>query len=337
MKALTKFTIKKELKAFVLLSVLSLLLFALQSCSDDAPIEPTCETDPSLCVVEFDYQTFQANAELTDSRVQYYEDNSSDLEVQIFSAESNQDNFRPLVLLSPGGGWTRYTRVVDINAIAINLAKRGYVVGVVEYSINAGGSSWNAYVMAQSILDIKAAVKFFKKNAETYRIDPDKIFTGGWSSGGQASLYSAHMSEEDFAEGSDDLRATLEDPFNAYGFEPDIYEEYSSEVKGTLLLMPWSADPGLFDTNGPAIMMIAHPRSYFNGGERIWGEFELGGGLLYGPDVMRTHALSAGYVEGSNLHYHIMDEDDQHAEHINYSPLMTQHYDRIAAFFHQNL
>ncbi|MFY0627889.1 MAG: hypothetical protein JXR07_16440 [Reichenbachiella sp.] len=336
MKYLAKITIQKELKIFLLLSILSLLLFSLQSCSEnDEPA--TCETDASLCIFDFDYQTFHSMAEVAITTTKYYDDNSKDLEVKIFEAESNNDNFRPLLLLSPGGAWTRYTRLDDINAIALNLAKRGYVVGVVEYTINEGGSSWNPYIMVQSILDIKAAVKFFKKNAVSYRIDTEKIFSGGWSSGGQASLYSAHLSEEDFEVAVIDFKNVVEAPFAAYGFEPNIYEEYSSDVKGTILLMPWSADPGLFDLEGPSVMMIAHPNSHFAGGERIWGEFLLGGSLLYGPDKMREHALSAGYIEGENLQLHVMDDYDMHDSHVNYSPLMDQHYDRITDFIFNNL
>ncbi len=338
MKTLINTKIKSELKVFVLLSVLSILLFALQSCTEDNQgTGPSCETDPSLCTIQFDYQTYHSVAEITNFHIKYYEDGSSNLQVQVFQVEANADRFRPLVLLAPGGAWTSYTRVNDIKDIAFDLARRGYVVGVVDYSIKVGGQSWDPETIVKSVLDVKASVKFFKKNASMYGIDPDKIFTGGWSSGAQASLISGHMSEQDFEESSPDLKALLEGAFETHGFEPGIYEDYSSSVKGTLILMPWTADLGILDTDGPALMMIAHPLSYFNGGVRLWGEFSLGGSTLYGPDLIREQALSVGYTEGADLHCYIMDAEDQHAEHINYSPLMPQHYDQIAEFFYKNL
>jgi acetyl esterase/lipase len=66
---------------------------------------------------------------------------------------------------------------MNIPSIA-QFARRGYVVAVAQYR-----PSTVATFPAQ-VVDIKAAVKFMKKNAAQYGIDPEQCFVWGDSSGG---------------------------------------------------------------------------------------------------------------------------------------------------------
>ena len=83
----------------------------------------------------------------------------------------------PCVLWIHGGAWVSGTQNV-VPAGARALLQSGFVVASVEYRL-----SGDAIFPAQ-ILDVKGAIRFLKRNAATYRIDPARIATWGSSAGG---------------------------------------------------------------------------------------------------------------------------------------------------------
>jgi acetyl esterase/lipase len=112
---------------------------------------------------------------------------------------------RPLIILAFGGAFIQGSRQdADIVAICQEFARKGYVTAAIDYRIVTGTLNQFAVLGNQSFLidevvraasDMKAAVRFFKHDAATanaYRIDPTKIFVGGFSAGAITALEVAY-------------------------------------------------------------------------------------------------------------------------------------------------
>jgi acetyl esterase/lipase len=89
----------------------------------------------------------------------------------------------PGVVIIHGGGWRGGDKGAsrEIN-IGTTLAKAGYVCVSVNYRLS-GKDVWPT-----NIQDCKNAVRFLRKNAERYAIDPDHIGVIGGSAGGHLAL-----------------------------------------------------------------------------------------------------------------------------------------------------
>lgn len=294
------------------------------------------DVDEPTAPIEFDYYTWMPSAEVEVSTISYYDDGSADLTLKLFNVRNSTDDRRPMILLAPGGSWEKYNRVGELETMSRNLAGRGYVVAVIEYTIG----SMNPDVFVQSLLDFKTAIKYCKKYAGELRIDPDKIFTGGWSSGSQLAMYAAHLSQQDLDGFQQEiLLQVIGGAVAQFGFNSSMYPEYDSEVRGNLLMMPYAWNETIFQESGPAVMMIANQNSIFSDGTEIWGEDFIQGGVSFvGPDIMYQDLLSLGYVSGEDLEFLVTDPSlEDMVSHINYTSLHHSHYDEIADFFKRNL
>lgn len=98
---------------------------------------------------------------------------------------------RPVVILAHGGGFVNIffmggTTLVgtkdneDVQALADTLAHWGFVAASIQYRTGfdpANGSSVKRAVWRGS-QDISAGIRFFRKNAQWFGIDPHKVFVG---------------------------------------------------------------------------------------------------------------------------------------------------------------
>ncbi len=96
----------------------------------------------------------------------------------------------PLVLYIHGGGWigghTRHSgALADFPRVLAKLASEGFVVASLEYRLSA-----EAKFPAQ-LQDANAALRFLRKNAAEYRIDPAKAGIWGGSAGGHLAALTA--------------------------------------------------------------------------------------------------------------------------------------------------
>ena len=119
--------------------------------------------------------------------VEYAEKSGMPLHVTLltpwpFSEEAAGKKY-PLIVFVQGSAW-RKQEVFEVPQLA-RMVKKGYVVALVEYR-----PSTVAPFPAQ-ITDIKSAIRFVKKNADKYHIDPSKIVLWGDSSGGHTVLMTA--------------------------------------------------------------------------------------------------------------------------------------------------
>lgn len=160
---------------------------------------------------------------------------------------------RPLVITVFGGAFIAGGRNwVDMIAFADSLSHYGYVVASIDYrlmswySISETNFVRDAYAAAQ---DVSAAVRFFKANAETYRIDTNQIFVLGNSAGTIASMLTVWMDNHERPE-----ETFEEEGFLGFGGHSDLGNIHSTGDEETLsyspriagLIAQWGA---VLDTN----------------------------------------------------------------------------------------
>lgn len=161
--------------------------------------------------------------------------------------------YRPLVITVFGGAFVAGNRSwCDMVAYGDSLSHYGYAVASIDYRlipvyrISETNFIRGAYMGAQ---DVSAAVRFFKGNCETYRIDTNRIFIIGNSAGTIASMHCVWMDDDERPE------ETFEDDgFLGIGGHSDLggvhtsgfpeYLSYSPNVAG--LIAQWG---GILDTN----------------------------------------------------------------------------------------
>ncbi len=90
---------------------------------------------------------------------------------------------RPAVLAIHGGGW-RGGNKDSYGRMAARLSRHGYVVVAVNYTLSRPGApSWPA-----NLDDVREAVRWVRRHAGAYGIDPDRIAALGASAGGHLAV-----------------------------------------------------------------------------------------------------------------------------------------------------
>ncbi len=120
-------------------------------------------------------------------------------------APPTPDTRFPLLIYLAGGGF-RFTDPFSWLPMLTYFCERGYIVATVDYRCS-GESKFPA-----AIQDVKCAIRFLRKNAYEYEIDPAKITLMGDSAGGYLAVMTG---------------CTNGNP----KFETAEYQEYSSEVQ----------------------------------------------------------------------------------------------------------
>lgn len=87
----------------------------------------------------------------------------------------------PLVVFIQGSAWQKPNQFWELPQLAL-LVKRGFVVASVTHR-----SCWQQPAPA-FLQDVKAALRFLRKNAAEYDIDPERVCAWGTSSGGNTAL-----------------------------------------------------------------------------------------------------------------------------------------------------
>jgi para-nitrobenzyl esterase len=145
----------------------------------------------------------------SESNVQYgqaigYNGNNNLLYADIYMPASDSVGARPLVILMHGGFFLFGSKSDPYQVeLCTRLAKRGYVAVSISYRLGANliaqdvSAEFSAAAI-RAVQDAKAAIRFFRNNAETvnqWNIDPDQIFLGGYSAGAVAAVHAAYLTQ----------------------------------------------------------------------------------------------------------------------------------------------
>lgn len=218
---------------------------------------------------------------------------TQELSMSIYEPQGDTEANRPLVILAPGGGFSDLG-FEDMEPYAQLLAKAGYVSAVINYRLNESNDRSEARMflaVVQAVQDQKAAIRFFKKDADTnnqYRINPDKIFIGGHSAGAITSLHTAYI------ENVDEVSGTLATIINENGGWEGASGNpgYASTVAGVINLSGGILDisyidagePALYSVHGTADAIVSYTNGPADGTEVV----------LFGSQPIHTRAQSVG-------------------------------------------
>ena len=112
----------------------------------------------------------------------------------------------PLIVFVQGSAWTFPDVYYEIPQLA-GFAREGYVVATLTHRNSLEGHPFPAFLQ-----DVKTGIRFLRKHAKDYQIDPDRVAIWGTSSGGNTALLVGLT--------GDDL-----------SYKTDEYAEYSDAVK----------------------------------------------------------------------------------------------------------
>jgi len=125
-----------------------------------------------------------------------------DLYMDIFEPTGDTLSQRPLIIISFGGGFLSGSRDHwSMRLLCQELASRGFVTASIDYRLgmNIFDEDLSKRAVYRGLQDLRSAVRFFRADANgsnTYRIDPNKIFAGGHSSGAFMAIHNAYLDLE---------------------------------------------------------------------------------------------------------------------------------------------
>jgi len=122
-----------------------------------------------------------------------------DLDIHIFLPSDGMAKERPVFVYFHGGSWSEGKPDWGFSACK-RYASKGWVAVAVEYRV----SSRHATLPFESVMDARSAIRWLRKNASEYGIDPARIVVTGNSAGGHLALATALADK--WNERSDDLQ-----------------------------------------------------------------------------------------------------------------------------------
>ncbi len=160
----------------------------------------------------------------------------------IYQPKGDTAKKRPLIILAFGGGFIYGKRYDDyMIALCKVFNKKGYVCASIDYriyDINLNGIPQDSASIAPTIVqaqqDMRAAVRFFKKDAATlnnYGIDTNNIIVGGLSAGAITAMNVGYISDT-----TSNIPAWLQKVITAQGGVEGKSGNpgYTSKVKGVI-------------------------------------------------------------------------------------------------------
>jgi predicted esterase len=122
------------------------------------------------------------------------------LEANIYEPTDDTAALRPLIIFAHGGGFVRGKKE-DMAFFCNQFSKKGYVTASIQYRLIPLDKLTDISNMKREIVkamrDFKAAIRYFRANAKTYKIDPNNIFIGGVSAGAITALHVGLLDEND--------------------------------------------------------------------------------------------------------------------------------------------
>lgn len=205
----------------------------------------------------------------------------------------------PLLIFIHGGGFQNNSKTGNYSSMVCgSFAKRGYVTATIDYRLGVEKSGMvdgkkektnkdYAEALYRAQQDGKAAIRFFRKNADKYGIDTSQIFLTGSSAGSKTCMAIAYMDEDEIPKEVDRNKwGSLEGTSGNSG--------YSSKVSG--VMNAWGAmldyhwikkgDASLFNTAGTEDKTVPYDSSY---------DYH---GFKYGAYILYQHCLSIGVQTG---------------------------------------
>jgi acetyl esterase/lipase len=181
--------------------------------------------------------------------------------LDLYRPAAHADKLFGGVVIIHGGGWAGGDKADarEFNS-GTTLAKAGYVCVSVNYMMDAG-KRWPT-----NVLDCKNGVRFLRKHAEEYHIDPDRIGVIGGSAGGHLALMVGYTADDESLEPTSPypgISSRVGAVVNMYGIT-NLSTRRKTDQKGTPIGDPTETS-GLFPTKrseDPGLWRKASPVSH---------------------------------------------------------------------------
>lgn len=128
-------------------------------------------------IKEFNFDTV-----LKENDLAYCTLGARSLKLDVFEPKNTSEPLRTAIIIIHGGGWRSGNRTQHY-PLAEQLANKGYVAITPEYRLSTEA------LFPSAVYDLKAVVRWVRKNAEAYQIDPEKIVISGFSAGGELAAF----------------------------------------------------------------------------------------------------------------------------------------------------
>ncbi len=174
---------------------------------------------------------------------------STNLKLDIYHAKNISDS-APLLLFIHGGGWKKGDKH-DYLRYLIDFAQKGYVTATVQYRFS------NKVKFPAQLLDVKAAIRWLKKNADSYHINNKKVAVIGGSAGGHLAMMAGYTPDiSDFNEDNESSNTyEVQAVVDLYG-PADLTTEYAREQGSVTNLIGKKFD------EAPELFKNASPKNY---------------------------------------------------------------------------
>ena len=184
-------------------------------------------------------------------------------EMDIYMPEGDTEINRPVIIYMHGGSFYLGDKsMTDCVDFCESFAKRGYVCASINYRL----SNMFSFLLSQdvqletvlkAVADAKAAVRFFRKdvaeNGNTYGIDSETIFAGGYSAGSVIAIHQAFISN------ISELPVNIQNLTSSIGgtIEGNSGNDgYSSEISGIISLAGGIHNLTWINSNEPPIVSV---------------------------------------------------------------------------------
>jgi len=165
--------------------------------------------------------------------IEYSNPDDQHLQLDLARPKSGEGPF-PAVLCIHGGGFRAGTRD-GYDGLCMQLAKRGYVAATMTYRLSP------KYKFPAAVHDTKAAVRWLRANAATYKINSNKIGVTGGSAGGHLAQFlavTAHVPEFEGTGGNPEQSSSVACVVNFFG-PSDFTKSYGKSVDAAVVLPMW--------------------------------------------------------------------------------------------------
>ena len=134
----------------------------------------TIKSNPEAKIVN----EFHSSSIVTEKNVTYCIAGNRKLLMDVFYPKQKNSAKRIAIIIVHGGGWRTGNRTLH-HPLAQRLADLGYVCFTPEYRLSTEA------LYPAGVYDVKSSIRWVRKNAAKYNIDPDEIVVVGHSAGGE--------------------------------------------------------------------------------------------------------------------------------------------------------
>ena len=165
--------------------------------------------------------------------IEYSNPDDEHLQLNIARPKTGDGPF-PVVLCIHGGGF-RAGKRESYDALCVKLAERGYVAATMTYRLAP------KHKFPAAVHDTKAAVRWLRANAATYKLNPNKLGVTGGSAGGHLAQFlgvTANVPQFEGTGGNATQPSNVTCVVNVYG-PSDFTKSYGKSVDAHEVLPLW--------------------------------------------------------------------------------------------------